>query len=73
MAVSYGPIDAAMIPELGANRFAYIKEEAIKIEYSKDGGSTWTESTSTVKHRVFGTGGSNWRIGGDATTNIDKS
>ena len=73
MAASYGPIDAAMIPELGANRFAYIKEEAIKIEYSKDGGSTWTETTSTYKHRLFGTGGTDWTIGGDSTTNLDKT
>lgn len=38
---SYGPIDAAMIPELGANRFAFGNPRGITIEYSNDGGSTW--------------------------------
>lgn len=38
---SYGPIDAAMIPELGANRFAFGNPKGITIEYSNDGGNTW--------------------------------
>ena len=38
---SFGPIDAAMIPELGANRFAFGNPRGITIEYSNDGGSTW--------------------------------
>ena len=37
---SYGPIDAAMIPELGANRFAFLNPAGITLEYSKDGGNT---------------------------------
>lgn len=37
---AYGPIDAAMIPQLGANRFAYGKAAGITIEYSQDSGST---------------------------------
>lgn len=40
---SYGPIDACMVPELGANRFAYIPASAWKIEYSRDSGATWTD------------------------------
>ena len=40
---SYGPIDAAMIPELGANRFAFINPGALTIEYSRDGGTTWVD------------------------------
>ena len=38
---SFGPIDAAMIPELGANRFAFGNPRGITIEYSNDGGNTW--------------------------------
>lgn len=38
---SYGPIDAAMVPQLGANRFAFGNPKGITIEYSNDGGSTW--------------------------------
>lgn len=37
------PIDAAMIPELGANRFAFLPPDAITVEYSRDGGTTWID------------------------------
>lgn len=37
---SYGPIDAAMVPELGANRLAFMPANAVTIEYSRDGGAT---------------------------------
>ena len=40
---SYGPIDAAMIPELGANRFAFGNPKGITVEYSNDGGNTWKD------------------------------
>ena len=40
---SYGPIDAALIPELGANRFAFGNPEGITVEYSNDGGNTWKD------------------------------
>lgn len=40
---SFGPIDAAMIPELGANRFAFANPNGITIEYSNDGGNTWLD------------------------------
>lgn len=39
----YGPIDACMVPDLGANRFAFIRASAWKIEYSRDSGATWTD------------------------------
>lgn len=40
---SFGPIDAAMIPELGANRFAFGNPKGITVEYSNDGGNTWLD------------------------------
>lgn len=40
---NYGPIDACMVPDLGANRFAFIPASAWKIEYSRDSGATWTD------------------------------
>ena len=40
---SFGPIDGAMIPELGANRFAFGNPQGITIEYSNDGGNTWKD------------------------------
>ena len=38
---SFGPIDGAMVPELGANRFAFGNPRGITVEYSNDGGNTW--------------------------------
>lgn len=57
---SYGPIDAAMIPDLGANRFAFLKPAGIAVEYSNDGGSTWTDYglSDTNKIAIFANGGS---------------
>lgn len=40
---SFGPIDGAMVPELGANRFAFGHPKGITIEYSNDAGKTWKD------------------------------
>ncbi len=40
---SYAPIDAAVNPVLGANRLAGFKAAGTTIEYSTDGGTTWTD------------------------------
>ena len=55
---SYGCIDAAMVPDLGANRLAYISANSITIEYSRDGGNTWTDygANDTQKVGLFSTG-----------------
>lgn len=55
---SYAPIDAAMIGELGADRFAFLKAAGLTIEYSTDGGSTWTDygATNDQKVGLFGAG-----------------
>lgn len=37
----YSPIDASLIPVLGANRIAFLPPENIDVEYSRDGGATW--------------------------------
>lgn len=62
---AYGCIDAAMIPTLGANRLAFINGDAIKIEYSRDSGSTWTDYTTSAdaKAELFGEQGSWFAIG----------
>lgn len=55
---SFGPIDAAMIPELGANRFAFGNPKGITIEYSNDGGNTWKDygASDTNKGRLLSDG-----------------
>lgn len=75
---SFGAIDAAMVADLGANRMAFAKAAGITIEYSTNGGSTWTDYgaseatklglTSTGaglylgKHNTSGTGTANDRL-----------
>lgn len=62
---SYGPIDAAMVPELGANRFAFMPANAVAIEYSRDGGATWTDygAADYQKIGLFNGIGSGFTIG----------
>ena len=57
---SFGPIDGAMIPELGANRFAFGNPQGITIEYSNDGGNTWKDydASDNQKLRLTSTGAS---------------
>lgn len=72
----FGPIDAAMIPSLGANRLAFLPAKCITIEYSRDGGATWTEGsyTDSEKTSFFTQGlGCNLYIGGKPETGVDKS
>ena len=40
---SFGPLDASLVSELGANRFAFGKPAGITIEYSTDAGKTWLD------------------------------
>lgn len=56
----YSPTDAAMIPELGANRFAFGKAAGITIEYSTDAGNTWLDygTADNYKTALFTTGSS---------------
>ena len=49
---SFGPIDGAMIPELGANRFAFGYPNGITIEYSNDGGNTWLDYDATDDQKL---------------------
>ena len=62
---SYGPIDAAMVPELGANRLAFMPADAVTIEYSRDGGATWTDygAADYQKIGLFNGIGSGFTIG----------
>lgn len=71
---SYGPIDAAMIPDLGACRSMFAKAAGITVQYSRDGGSTWVDYglTDSEKTALF-SNGQNIVIGGTTETGIDKS
>ncbi len=56
---SYGPIDAAMVDELGACRTMFAKAAGIIVEYSTDSGATWQDYglTDTQKLQIFSNGG----------------
>lgn len=73
----YSPIDAAMIPQLGANRFAMMPIDATIVEYSTDGGITWSVlSANTNEHRLLFNNCENnitYYIGNNNNTGIDKS
>lgn len=61
----YGPIDAAMISELGANRFAFGNAEGITVEYSVDAGETWIEYPLNDNEKVaLFSAGKNYRYAG---------
>lgn len=55
---AYGPIDAAMVSELGACRTMFAKAQGIVIEYSRDSGETWIDydATDAEKTALFSTG-----------------
>ena len=72
---SYGPIDAAMVPHLGANRLAFMPAAGVNFEYSTNGGSSWsTYSTSDAnKINFFNGNGAGHIIGANSSTKIDKA
>lgn len=71
---AYGPIDAAMIPQLGANRFAFFPKANVVLESSTNGGTTWTAvNNDTAKAAMFSTGGASFHIGNNTTTQTNKT
>ena len=51
----FGPLDSALVSELGANRFAFGNPSGITIEYTRDGGTTWTDygASNETKTGIF--------------------
>ena len=47
-AANFGPLDAALIDDLGANRLSFLKPGGITIEASKDNGATWVPYNATI-------------------------
>lgn len=75
IAANFGPLDAALIPSLGANRLAFMPPDAITVEYSRDGGETWVDYPTNDESKIslFCDVDSNYLIGADDSTGIDKS
>lgn len=72
---TYGPMDAALVSDLGANRLALLPAKCIDVEYSRDGGVTWNNYTTidSEKTNLFTKRSKAYYIGGKAETNVDKS
>lgn len=72
---TYGPMDAALVSDLGANRLALLPAKCIDVEYSRDGGVTWNNYTTidTEKTNLFTKRSTAYSIGGKNETNVDKS
>lgn len=68
---NYSPFDAAMVGNLGANRFAFGKAENIEVEYSRDNGATWVdyEANDTAKINLFNGLGTSLIIGKNTEKN----
>lgn len=68
----FGCIDAAMVPDLGANRLAFGKPAGITIEYSRDSGKTWLnyEATDAQKCSILSTGDFGFAIGKSDSKNM---
>lgn len=73
----YSPIDAAMVPVLGANRLAIPQSMAgaVTLEYSRDGGATWLtySAPDTYKAGLFNGNWGKFVIGASSDKGIDKS
>lgn len=48
----YGPLDAALISDLGADRFAFIPAVKWQVEYSRDNGGTWQDYGATDAQKL---------------------
>lgn len=74
---TYGVIDAAMIPILGANRAAFANADGVAIEYSRDGGATWQDygATDDQKRLLFARCGfqTSFRIGKSDASNLPNA
>ena len=49
---NYGPLDAALISDLGADRFAFIPAAKWQVEYSRDNGRTWQDYGATDAQKL---------------------
>ena len=68
---SFGPLDGALVSELGANRFACGKAAGITIEYTRDGGTTWVDygASDLAKRSIFTNRSSSITVGKADSTN----
>ena len=66
LSANYAPIDAAMMPDLGANRLAFTPASNVTIEYSQNGGTTWVNygASDATKINLLNGNSSTIQVGG---------
>lgn len=71
------PMGAAIIPNFNANRIAFLPDNAIEVEYSNDGGNTWTNcknhETNIDLTTLFNKSATSYSIGNKRATNAKVS
>lgn len=71
---SFGPFDACLVPDLGANRLQFFPSDHITLEYSRDGGETWVIfDDPTNASLLFTNNAGSLIIGNSSEVGIDKS
>lgn len=66
LAANVTPDDMGCIDEFGHNKLAFLPAECITVEYTTDGGTTWTDygATDAQKVRMVSTTGTSFMAGG---------
>ena len=74
---SITPMGAAIIPNFNANRIAFLPDDAIEVEYSTDGGSTWAScanhETNIDLTTLFNKSSTSYSIGNKYATKTKAS
>ena len=75
LAGQVSPLDMATGQEFNANRLAYLPSSDVTVEYSTDGGSTWTpySTTDANKTKLVTTNASAFVLGHGSTTDYSKN
>lgn len=68
----FSPTDASMIPQLGANRLAFMPLAGVEYQYSRDNGVTWSEyeTSDYSKINLFNGNESGFIIGAEQASKI---
>lgn len=73
---SVSPVDAAIEPLIGGNKMAFASAASFKIEYSTDGGNTWTDygAADVDKRKITSVeGGYTTTLGKGSSTDYSKN
>lgn len=69
----FGALDAALLPALGASRCAFLPADRITVQYSTNGGSSWTDYGASAQDKVelFSGIGDGFTIGKNSSSGVN--